>query len=119
MWECIAKKLALPWYQVESRFWQIFRERPNLVGKNKSSLLLEPNQQKVGRVALTSAPRSDLRTPLMESDQRQSRKRPVPNPRHDGMRKRRRPIQTSWNEIDDVELSEFDYQTVNEFDDTE
>ena len=55
----------------------------------------------------------------MELDQRQSRKRPILNPRYDGMRKRRRPIQTSWNEIDDTELREFDYQAVNEFDDTE
>jgi len=31
MWECIAKKLGLPWHQVETRFFHFFREKPGLL----------------------------------------------------------------------------------------
>ena len=111
MWECIAKKLALPWYQVETRFWQIFRERPNLLENNKSNLLLDHYKHKAGRVVLTSTPRNplDLCTPPTELGQQPSRKRHISNPGYNGMRKRRR--HATWNEIDGAEQSEVEYQT--------
>ena len=118
MWEVIARRLALPWYQVESRFWQILRERPNLLGNNKSSLLLDHHKQKAGRVMSTSTRRnlSDLRNPLTDSGQL-SRKRHISNPDHNEMRKRKR--HASWNEIDDTEDSEVGYQTACSFDEIE
>ena len=30
MWEYIAKEVGIPWYQVETKFWHLFREKPGL-----------------------------------------------------------------------------------------